>query len=471
MNSSPKSPVWGTKLGFYLAAVGSAFGLGNLWRFPYVAAENGGGAFVLLYLASAFLIGLPFLIAELLFGKLSRSSLLPATLKLIGERHQVKNLSSDSSKLKPGLKSTFKTLAWTSLLLNLLVLSYYAVISGWVLHFLIRILFGLLNLNEFDGAQSLEVLMKYGWLQVLLTGLHLIVVGVVVAKDLEQGLERWVGYAMPIFAFLLGLLVYKSLSLDSSSQALRFFLYPDFSKLSISSLAQAIGHVFFTLSIGFGTMVTFGSYLRDESYLPLAGLRVCTLDSVISVLAGIMIFPLIIMGNAQGIGPDLFFQTVPKLFNSMSGGLWFGVAFFLCLYLASLGASIGLLEALVANLRETKRIPRRIGALWITVLCLATALVPALSSSLLSSVRLGSMGLLEFWDVLLINWVLPIVALFISQMVSWYLRQDLVEQEFFQTETGSSAQLYSHWIFVLRFVASPIILIALLLQGFALISS
>lgn len=466
--NSQKSPVWGTRLGFYLAAVGSAFGLGNLWRFPYVAAENGGGAFVLLYLASAFLIGLPFLIAELLFGKLSRSSLMPATLKLIGERHQV-SVFSDPKPMASSLKRAFKGLAWTSLILNLLVLSYYAVISGWVLHFLIRISFGLLGLNEFNGEESLEVLMKYGWLQMLLTGLHLIVVCFVVAKDLEQGLEKWVGYAMPIFAFLLGLLVYKSLSLDSSADALRFFLYPDFSKLTISSLAQAIGHVFFTLSIGFGTMVTFGSYLRDESYLPLAGLRVCTLDSVISILAGIMIFPLILMGDQKVIGPDLFFRTVPQLFGSMNGGLWFGVGFFLCLYLASLGASIGLLETLVANLRETRRIPRKSGAIWLTLLCLVVALIPALSSNVLEFVRIGKRGLLEFWDVLLINWVLPIVALFVSQMVSWRLKQDLVEKEFAQTQTGSSVQLYSHWIFVLRFVASPIILIALLLQAWALI--
>lgn len=463
-----KGPIWGTRLGFYLAAVGSAFGLGNLWRFPYVAAENGGGAFVLMYLALAFLIGLPFLIAELLFGKLSRSSLLPATYKLTGDRHQVRNISSESKPLASSAKVTFKSLAWASLILNLLVLSYYAVISGWVLHFLIRILFGLLGLTHFDGAQSLEVLMSYGWLQILLTGLHLIVVGFVVAKDLEHGLEKWVGYAMPIFVFLLGLLVYKSLSLESTPQALRFLLYPDFSQLKVSSLAQAIGHVFFTLSIGFGTMVTFGSYLRDESYIPLAGLRVCTLDSVISVLAGVVIFPLVILGGTDVIGPDLFFQTVPRLFDSMSGGLWFGALFFLCLYLASLGASISLLEALVANLRETKRIPRKRGAIWITYLCLFVALIPALGSSTLSFIKIGGRGVLELWDVLLINWVLPIVALFISQMVSWRLRQGLIMKEFKQTESGSSAQLYSHWIFVLRFVASPIILIALLLQVWAL---
>ena len=215
-------------------------------------------------------------------------------------------------------------------------------------------------------------------------------------------------------------------------------------------------------------MVTFGSYLRDESYLPLAGLRVCTLDSLISVLAGIMIFPLIMMGEQAGIGPDLFFKTVPQLFGTMTGGLLFGAGFFLCLYLASLGASIGLLETLVANLRESKRVPRKTGALAITLLCLMVAIIPALSSNALEFVRIGKHSLLEAWDVFLINWVLPIVALFISQMVSWRLRQDLVEEEFTQTETGSTRQLYSHWIFVLRFVASPIILIALALQAWAL---
>ncbi|MAV91611.1 MAG: sodium-dependent transporter [Bdellovibrionaceae bacterium] len=469
-SSSNKSPVWGTRLGFYLAAVGSAFGLGNLWRFPYVAAENGGGAFVLLYLASAFLIGLPFLIGELLLGKLSRSSLFPATLKMIGERHIVRSLTKSSDSLSRVEKSSYKSLAWASMILNLLVLSYYAVISGWVLHFLIRIFLGFVGISVFNGPESLSVLMNNGWLQILLTGLHLIVIGVIVGKDLEHGLERWVGYAMPVFALLLGLMVYKSLSLDSAAEALRFLIYPDFSKLSISSPAQAIGHVFFTLSIGFGTMVTFGSYLRDESYLPLAGLRVATLDSVISVLAGIVIFPLILMGDQKVIGPDLFFKTVPELFGSMSGGLLFGVGFFLCLYLASLGASIGLLETLVANLRETRRVPRRISAIGVTSFCLLVALLPALSSNLLSFVRIGKVGLLGLWDMILINWALPLVALFISQMVCWKLRQELVSKEFEQTESGSSALLYSHWLFVMRFVATPLIVIALALQAWALFS-
>jgi NSS family neurotransmitter:Na+ symporter len=214
-------------------------------------------------------------------------------------------------------------------------------------------------------------------------------------------------------------------------------------------------------------MVTFGSYLRDESYLPLAGLRVCTLDAVISLLAGIMIFPLIVMGDQKVIGPDLFFKTVPELFGTMTGGLWFGVGFFLCLYLASLGASIGLVETLVANLREARRVPRKTGAVWITALCLVVALIPALSSNALSFVHVGKRGLLEFWDVLLINWLLPVVALFISQMVSWRLRQDIIAHEFEQTESGSAVQLYSHWIFVLRYVASPIIVLALILQAWA----
>lgn len=462
-----KVTVFGTRLGFYLAAIGSAFGLGNLWRFPYVVSENGGGAFVLLYLFFAFLLGMPFLIGELTLGKASRSSLSSALAKLAGERYQVRDLREHPDAPR-WLRWTLRNLSWLSLGITVLVLAYYAVISGWVLHFFMQLLVSLFDPSRFQPENALHALLKNGWLQLALTSVHLMIVGVIVAKDLEFGLEKWVGYCMPVFVLLLLVLAIQSVQLPSSAEALRFLFYPDFSKLTLASPGQALGHVFFTLSIGFGSMITFGSYLREKAFIPMAGFRVCTLDSLISLWAVVMIFPLVIYGGSQFSGPPLLFQAVPRLVNELPNGNWFGVGFFLCLYLASLGASIGLFEAVVANMREARRIPRSKGAAIVASLCFIIAVGPALSSNVLSDVRIGSRGLLEFFDAALINWFLPISALLISQVVCWLLKRELIKSEFVDPDTPGSEKIYRHWLFILRYLATPIVVLTLVLQFIAL---
>ena len=462
--SASKTTVWGTRLGFYLAAVGSAFGLGNLWRFPYVVAENGGGAFVLLYLMLAFLIGTPFLVAELSLGKISRSSILSAMLKLSGDRYQVRALEDPDFNMPKWMRAFLPYIGKVALLLTLSVLAYYAVISGWVLHFLIQLVLSSAKGELVNPESSLQFLLTNGWLQFTLTAVHLTGVAFIVAKDLEQGIEKWLGYSVPLFGMLVVILAYRSISLDQSQAALRFLFYPDFSKLKASSLGQALGHVMFTLSVGFGVMVTFGSYLRERASLPIAGFRVTTLDCLISLGAGIMIFPLVIYGGFQDAGPSLLFHAVPKLLAQIPGGQLFGIGFFLCLYLASVGASIGLLETVVANLRETRRVKRSFAAWAAAGLALLIAIWPALSTNVLSSLRFNGHGLLELWDAALINWFLPVVALLISQVVAWVLSAELKKAEFTEEQASSGELLYRHWIFLLRYLAPPIVLLALGLQ-------
>lgn len=468
MDRNSKSTVFGTRLGFYLAAIGSAFGLGNLWRFPYVAVENGGGAFVILYLFLVFLIGMPFLIAELMLGKVSRNSLSAALMKLGGERYQMRDLREHPEKPSGWLRLLLHFSRHLSLFITIVVLAYYAVISGWVLHFFMQMMVTIFDPARFQPEGSLRVLLENGWLQLLLTSVHLLTVAVIVAKDLEFGLEKWVGYSMSVFAMLLVVLAVQSLSLPSAHEAMRFLFYPDFSKLTLESLGQALGHVFFTLSVGFGSMVTFGSYLREKAYLPMAGFRVATLDSLISLWAGVMIFPLVIFGGSQLGGPQLLFQTVPHMVKELPGGMWFGLGFFLCLYLASLGASIGLFENVVANWREVRRVPRPRAAGLVAGFCFILAVGPALSSSVLSNVRVGQRGLLEFLDAALINWCLPIAALIISQVVCRLLKEKLMKEEFIDPNAPGSEKLYKHWIFVLRYVAVPVVVLGLFLQIVAL---
>lgn len=466
-----KTNVFGTRLGFYLAAIGSAFGLGNLWRFPYVVAQNGGGAFVLLYVLLTFLIGMPLLIAELCLGKISRGSLVPAFGKLLdrgydpGAIHDIR----EPRKRQPRLTRSFvRQSGLFSLAVTTLVLSYYAVISGLVLYFFAKIgLSMLFTAGPFQPDSTLNTLLDNGWLQIALVALHLGTVAVIVAKDLEFGLEKWVGYCMPGFVVLLLALAFRGLSLDTSGQALRFLFYPDFSKLNLMSLGQALGHVFFTLSVGFGSIVTFGSYLSEKSYLPMTGFRVCALDCVISLCAGVLIFPLVIVGG-QNVGPQLLFETVPHLVNEIPGGDWFGLGFFLCLYLASLGASIGLFETLVANWRESGGVTRTRGALLTAGICFGVAIVPALSSNVLKGVQIGQKNLLAWLDAAVIGWCLPIAALIISQVVCWRMKNELMRAEFIDPDAPGSEVLFNHWIFVLRWVVGPVVVLALVLQTVAL---
>jgi neurotransmitter:Na+ symporter, NSS family len=462
-----KGTVWGTRLGFYLAAIGSAFGLGNLWRFPYVVAENGGGAFVLLYLFLAFVIGMPFLIAELSLGKITRSSVANAMVKVSRDPKYIHSGGGYVvSEFPQWLRWIFSNVGRVSVVLSLFVLAYYAVISGWVLHFLIELVLGVIRGQTLQPEHSLNYLMQNGWLQITLTTIHLTVVAIVVAKGLEQGIERWLGYSVPLFGLLVVILAVRALSLDSSSAALRFLFYPDFSKLKAVSLGQALGHVMFTLSVGFGTMVTFGSYLREKASLPIAGFRVTVLDCAISLAAGLLIFPLAIYGHFQDAGPALLFHAVPQLLTQIPGGQAFGIGFFLCLYLASLGASIGLLETINANFRESRKIKRVTGAWIASAIALLMALIPALSSNVLSDVRFNGHGLLELCDAALINWALPIVALLISQAVAWQLQEALKKAEFTEDQMASGELIYRHWIFTLRYLAPPIVILALVLQFF-----
>jgi NSS family neurotransmitter:Na+ symporter len=452
-----KRSLWGTRFGFYLAAIGSAFGLGNLWRFPYVTAESGGGAFVLLYVLFAVAIGAPLLIGELMLGKIARRSVVAASQRL-GVDAEIA-VSGRSREIKGA--SSWIWVGRLSVVACLLVLSYYAVISGWVLHFLMQFSVGSLTAGGFDVENSLKVLRDNGGLQIALTSVHLLLTLIIVVKGVQEGIEKWVGNSVPVFVLLLLILVTKSLSLPSSTEALRFLFYPDFSRLTSSSMLHALGHVFFTLSIGFGTMVTFGSYLNEKTHIPSAGFRVTTLDTAISLFAGLLIFPLLIGAKTPTTGPELLFRTLPRLLVDLDSGFFFGMTFFVCLYLAALGASIGLLESLVANLLDIKKDMTRTQAAWLTgAAAFFIGILPALSTSVLRNVSFGGQSLLEVLDEALINVLLPITALGLSIAVSIRLKPERIRAEFVNDESFATQKLFSHWLFVVRWVVPATILVA-----------
>ena len=442
-----KRGLWSTRFGFYLVAIGSACGLGNIWRFPYVVGENGGGAFVLLYGVLALSVGLPLLIGELLLGKYTRRSLMSTAKQIKGPKVWL--------------------LEWmgpVSILLTLSILSYYAVISGWVLHFVMQFLTGFVRPGHIQ-TDFLSALMDNGLLQVGLASVHLVLVFIIVIKGVQEGVEKWIGNMMPLFIVLLIYLVAKSLTLPTSEKALRFLFYPDFSKLNSSSLISALGHVFFTLSVGFGTMVTFGSYMHSDEHVPTAGFRVALTDSVISILAGLLVFPMALQAsNSRLTDPTLIFESLPGFFMASKAGNLFGLGFFLCLYIASLGASIGLLEVVVSNVVDRfPKLDRRKAAIIISVIAFLIATIPAFSSSGLRKIQIAGRGLLENIDTVLITWILPMVALVASFVISYILPEAPKEVEFRNPSHLNSASLYGAWKWSLKFYIPAIILL-----GFAL---
>ncbi len=440
---------WRTRFGFYWIAVGSAFGLGNIWRFPYVVGENGGGAFVLLYILLAIVIGSSFVIAELMLGKIQKKSVLQATIEI-----------SKSSK-KPWYLAG-RMCVW----ITTIVTAYYAVISGWVLHFLIQFLVALFAGEEvFSG--SWRFLMENGWLQWALGSVHILIVMAVVGRGAQQGIEKWLNFVMPIFAICVLGLLYQSLSLPSTPQALRFLFYPDFTKLQMSSLLNALGHVFFTLSVGLGIMVTLGSHLREEDHAPTAGLRVALVDTITSLIAALVVFPLAFQASPAAITDStLLFEILPPYFISQPGGIVFGFIFFVSLYVAALNVSLSLFESLVSN-KVDAAVGKldRTSAVWrVGIVILVIALVPALSSNILHNVRYAGRGVLENMDGIFINWILPGIAMFLIWGIrSSYSRKDL-QKNFLSSETLESVVLLNPWLFILKWVAPFLILLGYALR-------
>ena len=454
-----KTPSFTTRFGFYLAALASAFGLGNLWRFPYIVAENGGGAFVLLYLLMVFVVGFSVIIAELMLGRLYGYSLLSGLAKLSKQRLVAK-------KPFPKLPNYIGYLAMG---LATFVLAYYAVISGWVLHFAMQFFVAGFRQDPLNAVDILQSLRGNGWLQLLLASVHLIFVSVVVSRDFDKGLEKWMGSTAPIFVVFLVFLIGQSLDLATAPEALRFLLYPDFSKLGWAAPAEALGHVLFTLSLGFGTMVTFGGYLSKATRdLPSIGFRVASLDAFVSIVAGLLVFPIFLAGPGGRVGPELLFQTVPVFLGRLQIQPVVAALFFFCLYFAALGASISLLETVVSNVRGIKGWTRT-KSTWVAgAVSLGVAVLPSLSSSVLQSVEFQGRGVLELLDGFLINWLLPMAALGICFVVRHGLSEAAMKKEFIDEQEQENLKMFRHWRFILGWVTPGVILISLLLQALGL---
>lgn len=332
---------WSSKAGFILAASGSAIGLGNIWRFPYVVGENGGGAFVLLYIFFVIIIGLPYMLGELALG-----------------RKYHKNPVGAVKAIKP--KSPWIIVGLLGIITGVGILSFYGVIAGWTIGYIYKMAIG--NPGGFSEYVSDPVLVL-----ILFAGFMLITTYIVYG-GVEKGIEKWSKILMPILLFLmLGLIIYSN-TLDGASKGLSFYLNPDFSKVTGQTILAALGQAFFSLSLGMGLMITYGSYLsKEENIISSAG-YIVLFDTMIAIMAGLVIFPaLFAMGESPAAGPSLVFIVFPKLFMEMPFGLFIGSIFFILLSIASLTSTISLLEVPVAYFVDEKKVNRKKIVWWIAL--------------------------------------------------------------------------------------------------------
>ena len=392
---------WGSRLGFILAASGSAIGLGNIWRFPYTTGANGGGAFVFVYLVCTLVLGLAVMWAELAVGRATQ-----------------KNPVGAFKALAPG--SPWVLVGYLGLLTGAAILSYYGVVAGWTLGYLYHGLRG--HLSEGDPSKFFGAFVADWKQQLLYLGLFMGLTMAVVGGGIRQGIERISKVLMPLLLLMLAGLIVNALMQPQAMQGLRYYLLPDFSQISTMTFVYALGQAFFSLSLGMGAMLTYGSYMRRKEDLAKAGIYVVIFDTAIALMAGLMIFP-VLGGAPKGGGPGLVFVVLIQQFRSMPAGSVVGLVFFLLLAVAALTSTVSLLEVVVSYLVDERKLSRPVAVglsgLGILALGVPSALSLGALPSLSSMVTIGGKpaGFLDLMNYVFGNLSLTLGALLLCVFV------------------------------------------------------
>lgn len=391
---------WGTRLGFVLAAAGSAVGLGNIWKFPYLVGENGGGAFLLVYLALVLTVGLSVVLAEIAIGRAAHRD--PA-----GAFAQIKG-------------GAWPLVGWLGVVAGFIVLSFYSVIGGWTIAYVVKTLDGELSSSGVDLAASFSAFISD---PVGVLGYHALFMALtvlIVIKGIGEGIERWTKILMPGLFVLLLVLIVRSLTLDGAAAGLEFYLKPDFSKFSGALFSEALSQAFFSLSLGMGIMITYGSYIGRKENLPQATLWVTLLDTLVAFLAGLLIMPAVFaFGVEPGAGPGLTFITLPGVFAQMPGGVIFGTLFFVLLAIAALTSSVSLLEVSITTMIDQLKVKRITAATTLGALCFLLGVPSALSLGPWSDVTVFGLGFLDLFDYVTAKIMMPLGGLFVALFVGW----------------------------------------------------
>lgn len=435
--------------GVLVATLGSAVGLGNIWKFPYLTGANGGAGFLLVYLIATLLIGLPVMIAETTLGRAARA-----------------NAVTTFERLAPPNQRGWKAMGWMGFAAAFLIMAFYSEVAGWVFAYIFKAISGQISTTDpkiagaaFGALVSNPVSsLIWQWIVLAITG-GIIVFGV------SRGIEAVTRKLMPLLFCLLLILGIRSLTLPGALEGIKFLFTPDFAKITPAVILTALGLAFFKLSIGMGTMVTYGSYFRDNQNIPVTTGRVMLADLTVSMLAGIAIFPAVFaFGFAPAAGPSLVFMTIPAVFASMPGGTLFMTLFFILTAVASIGAILSLLEVPIAILCERFKLGRK-RATAITIMLIALLGAPAaLSQGVGAEWKLFGLNPFDLFDFLSSNILLPLGGILICVFVGWVYGLPQWEKQL-----SNSGKLQNGWLvqavfFLIRYV-TPFSIAIVLLHG------
>ncbi len=438
---------FGSKLGVILVSVGSAVGLGNIWRFPYIAGEGGGGAFLIIYLLCLLIMGIPVLTAEFFVGKYTH-------LNAVGAYR----------KLAP--RTPWVAIGYNGVLAAFLIYGFYSVVAGWTLHYIWESASG--ALAQFSTPAEYEAhfnsFVTNPWKPTLATVGFMLITHAIIMLGVQKGIERSSKLMMPMLFVILLVLCGRSISMEGGMEGLKFLFTPDFSKVTSQTFLNAVGQSFFSISAGLGCMIVYASYFSDSTKIGSTAVSVALIDTLVAVLAAVMIFPAVFsVGIQPTAGPSLVFITLPNILNTLSFSWLWSTIFFLLLALAALTSTISIHEVVTAYVSEQWNV-RRNSAAWLsTAAMLVLGVVCSLSFSVLSGWTIGGRSIFDFFDYLTANFMLPIGGIFTCLFVGWKIDQTLLKNEITNYGTARFIGIKTY-VFLLRWIAPTCILLVLLNQ-------
>lgn len=442
--------IWRGRWTFILAATGSAVGLGNIWKFPYMTGENGGGAFVLMYLLCILIVGVPVMMAEIMLGREGRQSPIRAMQTLAH---------------KYSAPKWFAAIGWMGALSGFLILSFYSVIAGWSFYYIGQLISGrFIEASPELSIATLNGLMSSPLLQLALHSSFMLLTGGVLALGVLKGLERSIRFLMPMLFVMLLILLGYSMTTPGFTQGLEFLFAPDFSKLRSSSVIEALGHAFFTLSIGIGAIMAYGSYMPQKTNIGKTVLAVVVLDTVCALVAGMIIFPVVFSyGLEPSAGPGLLFQAIPLAFGSLPAGQYVGAFFFVLVLVAAWTSAISMAEPMVAWAVE-KGMNRKFAASAVCGVAWILGFATILSFNHWSEMKIFGRTVFDNIDFLTASILMPLGGLLIALFVGWFVARPAINKAM----AMRSNKIISVWLMVLRYL-SPLAILIIFAHGLGLL--
>lgn len=407
-----KRATFGSKIGVILATVGCAVGLGNIWRFPYMLGENGGAAFLLVYISCILFLGIPVMITEFFIGRYSR-----------------KNAAGAFKVMAPGTK--WSVIGYNGVAAAFLILGYYAVVSGWTLEYIVQAFSGSLEgKNATDFADEFTAFSTGVFRPILWTVVFIALTHIIIISGVKEGIERASKVMMPVLFLILIALCVRSITLPGASEGLTFLFNPDFSKIDSSVVLSAMGQAFFSLSIGMGCLITYASYFGKQTNLQTTALQVTILDTLVAVLAGVMIFPAVFsFGIEPTTGPELVFITLPNVFEQLPFGNIWSFVFFVLLALAALTSTISLHEVSTAYVHEEYHVSRKKAAIIVSIGVTILGILSSLSMGLLKSYTLFGLNFFNLLDFVTAKIMLPLGGMMICIFTAKRVDKLLLKEE------------------------------------------